>query len=217
MRVPILLGLLLMAGGGLSARDHSLAGKPRVPLLPLVDLKHDLVRGSWEIKEGVLECTAMAPAARVVIPYVPPEEYSLVIEAERTEGTDALIVGLASGDHQFVHCLDGYTAAGKCLSGFELLDGRQADVNDSMRPGHTFSAGKPSVIVYQVRKRRVVVRVNGEEVLDWQGDFKRLSVRGDYKINNSGVLFIGAWMSRFRITRVTLLPLGTGGLRLRGA
>jgi len=58
----------------------------------------------------------------VVVPYLPPEEYALVIEAERTEGKDALIVGLASGDHQFVHVLDGYTAEGKCLSGFELLD-----------------------------------------------------------------------------------------------
>ena len=217
MRVPWVLCLLLAAGGGLGARDFRPASWLPVPLLPLVDLKHDLVRGSWEVKGGALECTGKAAAARVMIPYVPPEEYSLVLEAERTEGTDALVVGLSSGDHQFVHVLDGYTAAGKCLSGFEVLDGKQADVNESSREGQSFTNGVRAVVVYTVRKGSVAVGVDGRRILDWKGDFNRLSVRPDYRINNPGTLFIGAWMSRFRISRMWLYPLSPGGRRLRGA
>ena len=46
-------------------------------------------------------------------------------------------------------------------------------------------------------------------------DFSRLSVRRDYRVNNSGVLFLGAWLSKFRVTRLTLTPLSPGGRRLR--
>lgn len=209
------LVLILLAASGVSARDSSGRARARIELLPLVELKHDLVRGKWEIDDGALVCTEAATAARVMIPYLPPEEYELVIVAERTAGKDALILGLANGTTQFVHVLDGYTAVNRCLSGFEVLDGKPAIENESARDGRSFTNGTPCALVYSVRRGRVGVRVNGEPVLDWKGDFGRLSVRPDYRINNPGALFVGSWMSTFRITRMTLFPYGPPGRRLR--
>jgi hypothetical protein len=215
MRAPSFLALVLLSGGGLSARDFTRHPRPGVNLLALVQPRHDAVRGTWELIGRGLECTEATNAARILVPYLPPEEYTLLVEAERTEGQDAFIVGLASGDHQFVHMLDGYTDVGKCLSGFEILDGKQADVNESMRPGKAFYEGRRTTVLYTVRKGRVTIRANGETVLDWEGDFKRLSVRPDYRVTNPGTLFVGAWKSKFRITRMTLYPISAGGRRLR--
>ena len=215
MKFHPVLGALLLVSGAVTSADHSGAVRRKLDLLPMVDLRHDRVHGSWELKDGVLRCTLEEPAARVMIPYLPPEEYDLIVTAERTEGKDAFVMGLASGDAQFVHVLDGYTAEGKCLSGFETLDGLLARSNESTREGQRFANGTPSVLSYSVRRRRVTVAVNGERVLDWKGDFKRLSVRPDYRINNAGVLFVGAYNSRYRITRVSLYPVGLLGRTLR--
>jgi hypothetical protein len=215
MRILPVLCLIPLAGSGSFARDYTGLRWPSIDLLRLVELRHDVVRGSWEFQDRILECTEAVTAARVMVPYLPPEEYSLVIEAERKEGRDALVVGLASGDCQFVHVLDGYTAEGKCLSGFEVLDGTLARSNESTREGQSFTNGVRSVVVYTVRKGSVGVTVDGRRILDWKGNFSRLSVRADYRILNPGTLFIGAWMSKFRITRMSLLPLSPGGRRLR--
>lgn len=209
------LGAILLVSGAVSFGDHSGAVRRKIDLFPLVDLKHDRVHGSWELKDGALRCTLEEPAARVMIPYLPPEEYDLLVTAERTEGKDAFVMGLANGDVQFVHVLDGYTAEGKCLSGFETLDGLLARSNESTREWRSFTNGTPSVLLYSVRRRRVTVAVNGERILDWRGDFKRLSVRPDYRINNSGALFVGAYNSRYRITRLALYPVGPLGRTLR--
>jgi len=212
VRATLVLMLLAPAA---AAKDYSLSARRKIDLLPLVVLRHDLVHGRWEMKDGALVGLSAEPAARVMIPYLPPEEYDLVVTAERTEGKDAFIMGLASGDSQFVHILDGYTGEKKCLSGFEVLDGRLARENDSTREGFSFLEGESSLLFYAVRKGRVAVTVRGDRILDWKGEFTRLSVRPDYRINNPGALFVGAYNSRFRITRISLYPVGPPGRRLR--
>ena len=197
------------------ARDSSGPPFRQVDLLALIDLQQDRVRGEWTLEKGILTCTQKIKAARVVIPYIPPEEYDLLIVAERTEGTDALTTGLASGDRQFVHGVDGYTIDGQVLSGFEMLDNKAGRENESHRDGQVFTNGKPSTLRYLVRKGHIRFVADGKDVLDWKGDFKRLAVRPDYRVTHPGVLFIGAWMSQFRVSRMTLYPGTHGGRLLR--
>lgn len=194
--------------------SHWLPGRG-VDLLALIDLKQDRVRGDWTLEKGVLTCTRRMNAARVVVPYIPPEEYDLVIVAERTDGTDALTTGLASGDRQFVHGVDGYTIDGQVLSGFEMLDNKAGRENESRRDGQVFTNGKASVLRYLVRKGHIRFLADGKEILDWKGDFTRLAVRPDYRVSYPGALFIGAWMSQFRVSRMTLYPRSDGGRLLR--
>jgi hypothetical protein len=195
--------------------DSSGSGAAPVDLLALVDLTRDRVHGGWEREGRALTCTEPARAARVILPYVPPAEYDLLLRVERREGADALVVGLASGDAQFVHVIDGYTAEGKCLSGFEVLDGALARDNESRRDGRVLSPGVVCDVVYRVRTGSVSVLAGGREVLSWTGGISRLKVREDYRIAYPGALFVGAWESRFRITQALLMARSRGGVRLR--
>ena len=207
--------LLIVLAAPLAARDSSGPPARGIDLLALIDLKQDSVRGEWTLEKGVLTCTRKMKAARVVIPYLPPEEYDLLIVAERTEGTDALTTGLASGDRQFVHGVDGYTIDGQCLSGFEMLDNKAGRENESRRDGPVFTNGKPSTLRYFIRKGHIRLVADEKEVLDWKGDFKRLAFRPDYRVPPAGVLSVGAWASVFRISRMTLHPRSDGGRLLR--
>lgn len=206
MRAWLLLMLLADSSGPLHGG---------VELLRKIDPKHDAVVGDWRIEEGALVCRERRPAARIQIPYLPPAEYDLKLVVERTEGQDALVVGLASGDHQFVHVIDGYTVEGKCLSGFEVLDGKLARDNESARVGRFIENDRLVTVFYSVRKGRVAAWAGDRNVLDWRGDFARLSVREDYRVKNSGVLFLGAWQSRFRVTEIRLTPVRGKGIPLR--
>ena len=203
-----------MLGSGAIA-DSGWIRSREIDLLALIDLKHDSISGEWTLENGVLSSTGKEHAARVVIPYIPPEEYDLVIEAVRTDGTDALTVGLVSGGRQFVHAVDGYTDEGKVLSGFEMLDGKIARDNESRRDGQVFTNGIPAKLSYRIRRGHIQFVANGKSVLDWKGDFKRLTIRPDYGVMDARVLSIGAWMSHFRVTRMGVYPVSNGGRFLR--
>ena len=209
------LALFAVLGSGADADTSGWWPRRPIDLLSVIDLKQDSVRGAWILDNGVLTCIRKETSARVVIPYIPPEEFDLVIVAERSESSDALTVGLVSGNQQFVHCVDGYTGENKVLSGFEILDQKVARDNESRRDGQVFTNGKHSTLLYRIRKGHIRFAVDGNIILDWKGDFNRLAIRPDYRVGNPRVLSIGAWMSHFRISRMTLYPLSDGGRLLR--
>ena len=190
------------------------AGTP-VDLLPLIDPSRDSIRGKWSVEQGRLRCDEMMWAARIVVPYLPPEEYDLNLEVERVAGGDALFMGLTGGGTQFVHVLDGYTTNGGPLSGFEVLDRDRAIDNESRRNGRVFTTGKKSSVRYTVRKGAVAVHVDGKEILNWRGAMERLAVRDDYSVGRPDVLFLGAWDSRYAVTRLELVPVAAPGKPLR--
>jgi hypothetical protein len=204
----LLLALLL-------APDAAAPPRRGVDLLPLVDPARDTVRGEWALEGRALVARRRLAAARVIVPYCAPEEYDLRMTVERIEGEDAFVVGLPGKETQFVHVLDGYTAEGKCLSGFEVLDGRVARDNESRRDGRLLPPGARAALLYSVRRDRVRVCVDGKCVLQWKGDLRRLSVRPDYRVAYPGVLFVGAWESTFRVTSMTLFPVAEEGIPLR--
>ena len=194
--------------------DTSGTRRRDLDLLSLVDLEKDRVHGQWEREGGALVATASIPASRVLIPYVPPEEYDLTVVAERVDGSDALVIGLASGEAQTAYELDGYVSSGH-ISGFEVLDKLWANRNESARPGAVFENGRAGTVVVSVRRRRITVLVDRKQVMDWTGDFSRLGVRGDYVVPEKRALFIGAYNCRFRISRMTLRAVSGVGKPLR--
>lgn len=54
-------------------------GKTPVDLVPLIDPARDTVRGNWTINDNLLQCHTMHFAPRIEIPYIPPEEYDLIV------------------------------------------------------------------------------------------------------------------------------------------
>ncbi len=182
-----------------------------VNLLRLVDLARDSVRGAWQSAAGGIVSPG-DPHARVMIPYVPPEEYDLRIAVEqRTRGPDqALYVGLVGGGRQFAATLDGWNGTTSVLL---MLDGK-IEKNETAFSGELFREGTTSTIECSVRKARVQVRVDGRTVIDWKADYGRLSLEPGLALPRANTLFIGSHHSSYLIRSMTLLPVtGAGGPR----
>jgi hypothetical protein len=193
--MPAWLALLVLADAGEPTRG--------VDLLRAIDPARDALRGSWHVDGPAL---IMEPVSRLQIPCLAPEEYDLVLEVERLSDVGKLIVGLGSGPHAFDVVIDNWHA-NEHRSGMHWLDGRHVTKYPA-RIGAVFANDVPARIVCTVRKERVVVRVNGREIVRFEDDFKRLSVDRRYAPPNRRAFFLANELSRFQIRRISLLALG---------
>ncbi len=183
--------------------------KGAVDLLVLVDPAKDAVKGVWTKDADGLTCPA-GDHIRLQVPYVPPDEYDLLYEVERREGADGLLLGLSRGTAQWAATLDSQPASGY-KSGLESLDGQ----GPSAVTGRLFTNGATSRVEVKVRRAGVSVSVDGRAVIDWKGSFGRLSLPDGWKVPNPRALFVAAWGSRYRFTRIVLVPVSGPGTPLR--
>lgn len=101
------LMLLFLAGSNIfQARADSGWRRPAgIDLLALLDPKQDAVRGGFAMAGGVLD---LAPSVLMQVPYLPPEEYDLILSVVRKENPGKLVIGLASGASQFDVVIDNF-------------------------------------------------------------------------------------------------------------
>jgi len=184
-----------------------------VNLLRLVDPRQDGVQGDWA-QEGQGVSCAPGPASRLQLPYVPPDEYDLTVIAERREGGDAVVVGLARGNAQFITYIDAHPVLGY-KSGLELLDGKLVSESPSSHAGALLANGKPSTFQIAVRKGGITFAVDGKTIVNWQGNYGRLTNGASWKVPNAKALFIGAWGSRVHFSKISLTPISGQGKKLR--
>ena len=177
---------------------------PPVNLLASINPQRDQVRGEWKMEGGTL-MVPNAQAATLVIPSTVPEEYTLTVVAERMMGNDSLNLGLIVGGRQTMLALEGW---GMRASGLNMVNGRTADNNETTFTSAVFTPGTPSTIVCTVRKASVQVTCNGQQVVNWSGDPQQLSLDARFWTDiPAGKLFVGAWQTNFRISKLELVPL----------
>jgi len=177
-----------------------------VDLLNLIDVKRDAVRGQWR-REGRCLISPQSVAAIVQIPYALPEEYDLTVVAERKSCDCELRIGLpvAGG---LIHVVIDETSGHCC--GLEKVDNEFSGHNETTRrDGPFLPIGEPHTIVCTVRKTGVRVNCDGEELIDWSGHPQRLSSSGRWPVRDNDKLFLGAWDSTFRFSKVEIAPVGT--------
>ncbi|HEX5445086.1 MAG TPA: hypothetical protein VFW87_14705, partial [Pirellulales bacterium] len=184
-----------------SEPTSALAGEP-VDLLKRIDVARDQVDGDWK-REGTALLSPRKAGARLQIPYEPGGEYTLTVTAERLSGTDSFILGLIVGGRQVAMTLDGY---GGETSGLADLDQHDGATNETTRRGRLLPPGKPHTIVCTVRDGTVNVSCDDKQVLSWSGDPLRLTNSVFWTVPNHRQLFLGAWESEFKFTRVEMQP-----------
>lgn len=172
-------------------------------LLLLVDPGRDAVTGNWGFGNGAL-LSPLGYSTRLQILVRPPEEYDLAMTAKRTEGRDALVIGLVCGGRQASVVLDGWGGA-KC--GLGMIDNFRPPNNETLREGQLLPNQIPTNLVCRVRKNGVVLLVNDETVFDWQGDPQRLSLFKAWAVPDPDCLFLGSFQARFEITNLKLTPV----------
>jgi predicted Zn finger-like uncharacterized protein len=193
--------------------DQTAKGDPNenkpIDLLKLFKVDKDAVRGKWTL-QGETLISPPDENARLMIPYMPPEEYDIKTVAERKQGNDSFVLGLIAGGRQCSIDLDGWPGVG-FRSGLNNIDGRNADLNETTYKGPVFTNGKPSEIVYSIRKTGITVTVDGKAIISYKGDFGRLSMRPDWAVPNTRVLFVGTFKSIYHVSKMELTPVSGKG------
>jgi hypothetical protein len=189
------------------------AGGKKVDLLAMIDLKKDTVAGTWKIDGKALVGSGGKAVNKLLIPYIPPDEYDLSIVAERKSGDEGVFVGMARGSTQWLLALDNYAGEG-CKSGLEYLDGRICKENATAVSGRQLPSSKKVAIDCRVRKTGVRVSVDGKVIIDWQGDFAKLALSDVWKTTDSKSLFLGVYDCQVSFAQLTLLPISGQGKRL---
>jgi len=192
--------------------DRALTLSGTIDLLALVDLEKDTAAGTWtKTPRGI---TNAAPITRSAfqIPLIPPAEYDITMVVERTEIAEALIIGLFHGSSQFLAVLDGW---GGGVSGLCLLDGKWANDQESPYRGTVIRKGAASTILCSVRKDGVKVMVDGKKVIEWKGDYSRLTLSPEQAVSNPQILFLACMKTRYLISKMQLTSVSGEPKRLR--
>jgi hypothetical protein len=196
---------------GCSELPPSITGKTPNNLLKLIDLDRDAIKGSWTLDGGGLRSPGCS-FARVQIPYIPGEEYTVRLVAQRLFGTDMIALGLVRGDRQFVVGIDGsnkYVA-----SGIDRIDEKPFSENETAIKRTLLSNDKTSEIDVVVRKDSIVVQIDGTKVVDWRGEDKRLSLLSEWKVPLGKAIFVGTF-TQYNISTLEITNLSQGGTYLR--
>lgn len=176
-----------------------------IDLLPLIDVERDAVAGRWRLEDGVLTAPKQY-GARIEIPYEPPAEYRLTVIAEPLGEPNGLILGQRSGESRFL-VLAGYANGDPPSSAIENINDQNVDTGPTTVRRKLFQQGRASQVVCTVRKDSVTVVVDGVEIIRWQGDPSALSLSDYWSTPTDNALFIGAYDSPYRITRLGLTPI----------
>jgi len=187
---------------------------PPLDLLALVDPSVDTVHGKWTREADGLVVEAGVRAYRIQVPYEPPEEYDLRATVERLSGKQTFHLGILCSGRPCSVLLDAPVDT-HAVSGLHVLDGKGGWENESTRVGHPLPPGHAARIEIRVRRAGVSVAADAKPLLDWSGDYVRLTPGPSFKMPNPAALWIGAEMDRFKIRSLEIVPLGSPGRRLR--
>ena len=162
-----------------------------VDVLKLIDPKRDAVYGEWKQADGALLAPGV-PWARLQLPVLPPEEYTLRVDEV---GGREVAVGLVVGGRQVTLTLDSFGGEVSGLGG---------DRNPTVHRGNVLRDDGPNAIVCTVRRDRVEVSCNGKGVIAWHGDPRTFSLPHDAMMPDDRRLFLRSWDKPFRVTRIEL-------------
>ncbi len=163
-------------------------------LLPLVDLA---TTSKWDFKDGLLE--GIEKDSSIEFPYTPPDEYRMTAIVEPLDGPFSLLLKQRSGGNSF-----WVTLAYNNQNSLELVDGA-AVPNETTHHGQLLRQGERAEVVVTVKKESVQVSVDGEQIIDWNGNSSRLSL--NHQTPSDKALAIHTSGCRYRIHRLSVEPL----------
>ena len=179
-----------------------------VNLLALIDPAKDAVAGKWGFNGAVLVGEKNAEAARIEIPYQPPEEYDFRMVFMRIEGVDCVCQILYKSDRQFQWTMDGWTGT---ISGIQTIDGKTADNNETTFNGKLLTNGRWHTSIVQVRNNGITVFFDGKRIANLSKAYDTLAIHPMWKLRDTSVLGVGHYSNKVGFSIVELVEVtGTG-------
>ncbi len=165
------------------------------------------VKGKWtDADEWILSPTD--PVAVLQLAERPPEEYVVSLRARRLTGKNTFAIGLPVPGGQVVLALE--TNAGT-VSGLELVDGKRVGEIESSHRGRLLPPDRETVITCTVRKDAVTCTCGDVKVVDWKGDFRKLSLPSDFAVPDKKAVFLATMGSSVAVREIKVTPSGSTG------
>lgn len=151
------------------------------------------------------------PPCLLTIPLTPPAEYEVKTTVERLSGDDVVAMGLVADGHKFDVVFDAWPFDGG-ISGVKLIAGARVNANQNRTRvnGRVIPRGKKVQLTYTVRKNRLTVTRDGENVIDWSADYSRCSPWEQWDIHDPSHLSLGVFKGIVRFSRLELTALSAG-------
>jgi len=177
-------------------KDEGKGGKKEVKqgawidLLPLVDLKRDVMKGNWEsTKSGLAAGRRDGAFPRIEMPVVPSGDYELEVKFVRVSGSE-VFVQLAVGSKAVILIL-GWADK----SGFERINGKNIGTNEiDCRPAN-IEIGRPYTVSIRVTTEEanaeMTITLDGKPYMKWAGTQQALSQSPSRAMRNSSYLGLG--------------------------
>jgi hypothetical protein len=182
-----------------------------VNLLKLVDPAKDAVSGVFRFDGNALLLPAEPVTPKIVVPYELPAEYQLKIVAERTSGTEALLVGVPLGASRLMILVDG--ASKQAAGVYYKKPGGPAP--DALKIGPFLPVKKPVVVDITFARDVLTLKADGEKLFQWSVPGKApLANPTEWDVPTKGII-LASYQSTFRVLQFNLIPIGGVGKRLR--
>jgi len=177
---------------------------PKIELMSSIDPRRDSTGAMWESIEGGL--VSPEGGSAIKIPFHPPDEYRLRVRL--LKGSKQMVgIGLITPPTQIMITLDSYPDNG-CVSKFDIVDTKGIVFHKRSRVLPLFEM---STIVCSVRKNLITVEANGQQIGQWEGDFRRLSVHPEWRYGGKGLFICSVGKGTvIRGIELELLPSDSG-------
>jgi hypothetical protein len=171
-----------------------------IDLFSVVDPKLDTVHGAWAMKDNGL-WFGYERQNKLQIPVYLPPSYSLKFTARRNFGKHGVSVMPIVAGRQVMLTIDGFDGA---TTGIGLVDGNMEDKNETKVNQQIFKQRTPVNIEIQVRDSELKLFADGQLVLEWRGDPKRLDLHKIHRVPSKNWLHLSGYESDILITSMTL-------------
>ena len=177
---------------------------PKIELMSSIDPRRDSTGAMWESIEGGL--VSPEGGSAINIPFHPPDEYRLTVRL--LKGSKQMVgIGLITPPNQVMITLDSYPD-NECASKFDIVDTKGIVFHKGSRVLPLFEM---STIVCSVRKNLITVEANGQQIGQWEGDFRRLSVHPEWRYGGKGLFICSVGKGTvIRGIELELLPSDSG-------
>ena len=167
-------------------------------LLSMIDLERDWTKGKWKQDNGLLE--GVEGNSAIEFPYSPPPEYRMTAVVEPLDNPFSILLGQRCGGKRFLVMLS-YNRR----NALQKFDGN----NHGLVHGQWLTKNKVSTIEVTVRENSVLVTVDGEERITWEGDPALFSA--NHRTPNDEALMLHTHSCRYRIHRLSIEALSGEG------
>lgn len=161
-------------------------------LMPLIDVEHHAMSGTW-LFDGAKLVGKAGKFARIAIPYAPPEEYDLRIDFTRT---------LSGGDVNLMFPAEGRDRIFKMESWSSSYFGER-NGNPDTAP-MTLANGVRHTAVVEVRRGTLAAYVDGKLTNKIVTALSSSACTADWRLSDRRMIGIGAWFNEVAVQRLAV-------------